>query len=81
MKGGRKVVPGQRWQGVVSNGAVSIVVLLCPVHLMPQRSQRAEWGRITVAFHEISGLARIFHELSRLSLSDWQELVCIGASG
>nr|CRH05561.1 protein of unknown function [Candidatus Magnetococcus massalia] len=57
MKGDRKVVPGQRWQGAVSNGAVSIVVLWNPVHWMPQRSQRAAWGRITVALHEISGLA------------------------
>nr|CRH05920.1 protein of unknown function [Candidatus Magnetococcus massalia] len=56
MKGGRKVVPGQRWQGAVSNGAVSIVVLWEPVYLTPQRSQRAAWGRITVILHEISGL-------------------------
>nr|CRH04840.1 protein of unknown function [Candidatus Magnetococcus massalia] len=57
MKGGRKGVPGQRWQGAVSNGAASIVVLWDPVHLTPQRSQRAAWGRITVTLHEISGLA------------------------
>nr|CRH05829.1 protein of unknown function [Candidatus Magnetococcus massalia] len=62
VKGGRKVVPGQRWQGAVSNGAVSIVVLWDPVHLYRhrargQRSQRAAWGRITAILHEMSGLA------------------------
>nr|CRH06706.1 protein of unknown function [Candidatus Magnetococcus massalia] len=56
MQGGRKGVPGQRWQGAVSNGAVSIVVLWNPVHWMPQRSQRAAGVRITVILHEISGV-------------------------
>nr|CRH05745.1 protein of unknown function [Candidatus Magnetococcus massalia] len=56
MKGSRKGGPGQRWQGAVSNGAVSIVVLWNPVHWTPQRSQRAAWGRITVILHEIFGL-------------------------
>nr|CRH06957.1 protein of unknown function [Candidatus Magnetococcus massalia] len=41
---------------MVPNGPVSIVVLLCPGHLTPQRSQRAAWGRITVILHEIFGL-------------------------
>nr|CRH04896.1 protein of unknown function [Candidatus Magnetococcus massalia] len=41
---------------MVSNGAVSIVVLWNPGHWTPQRIQRAAWGRITVILHEISGL-------------------------
>nr|CRH04890.1 Protein of unknown function [Candidatus Magnetococcus massalia] len=80
MKGGRKVVPGQRWQGVVSNGAVSIVVLWEPVHLTPQRSQRAAWGRITVILHEISGLvSRCSHMLlsKRLQTLDWSRKIII----
>nr|CRH05769.1 protein of unknown function [Candidatus Magnetococcus massalia] len=74
MQDGRKVVPGQRWQGVVPNGAVSIVVLWDPVHWTPQRSQRAAWGRITVILHEISGLAKRWK--ADESLSPWDHSGC-----